>query len=540
MQRQTLPIADDLRLGIPPKGRDSIDTGVRTGTAGTAGTYDTLDATAAESPRAAQASRVSSSSQADAVDPAAPAAPDVVERDGWWAAPMPTFTYLAGAAGSGKTFLTKAHAEDDPGLLLAATTGIAAINLGGETINSVLGYFDTASLQELYISGRLQSKLGALWRCGVTRIVLDEVSMLAGDQLGFLVQAIEDVNNRSYVLDSKRKKGEEDGPPPQLGLTLVGDFLQLAPVKATYAFEAEEWDRFAPHVQTLTAVRRQADADFIAALRAAREGRGDLVVEYFQSRGLIQFETDDRFEGPTILAKNDAVDRYNRLRLSKVVGAPVRFPSERWGKQRSEWGNPSKPPETWGIPHTLELKIGALVMVLANRRTPGTKDGSVGRRLVYVNGDLGEIVDVGTAKVWNELTEDFSKVVPAAFVKLQRTGEVETVVPVEREVKIPCDSARRKELMLEGKDDRIDGKWEIAGAITYMPLRIAYASTVHKSQGLSLDKVQVNIRDGFFKTPGMIYVALSRARTAEGLRLVGSPAALIERCTSDPRLARWR
>jgi ATP-dependent exoDNAse (exonuclease V) alpha subunit len=113
------------------------------------------------------------------------------------------------------------------------------------------------------------------------------------------------------------------------------------------------------------------------------------------------------------------------------------------------------------------------------------------------------------------------------------------VLPVTRQVKVPADSARRKELREKGQQDKIDGKWEIVGEITYLPLRVAYASTTHKSQGLSLDRVQVNIRDPFFKSPGMLYVALSRARTAEGLRLVGSPQTLIERCVSDPRLREW-
>jgi ATP-dependent DNA helicase PIF1 len=112
---------------------------------------------------------------------------------------------------------------------------------------------------------------------------------------------------------------------------------------------------------------------------------------------------------------------------------------------------------------------------------------------------------------------------------------------VRREVKQPCDAARRKELRAEGKDDLIsdDGKWEITGWIAYMPLRVAYASTVHKSQGLSLDQVQINFRDAFFKSAGMVYVALSRARTAAGLRLVGTPATLVERCHADPRLKEW-
>ena len=460
----------------------------------------------------------------------------VVETEGeLWTEPWPEFTYLAGAAGSGKTFAMRAYSETADGIVLCATTGIAAINLGGETINSILGYFDTASLQESYINGFLAAKIGKLWRAGVRRLVLDEVSMLAADQLGFLVHAIEAVNNREYVLDTK---DDDDGVNPSMGLTLVGDFLQLPPVKAEFAFKAPEWDRFAKHVRTLTTIRRQADPGFITMLRDARAGRGERVADYFQSRNLLQQETDDAYPGPTILAKNDSVDRYNALRLQRLPGAPLTFQSARWGKQRSEWGNPQKPPSTWGIPETLTLKEGALVMILANRRLTIDPDDPTTKRLVYVNGDLGELMgaDMETAYFLPGGIPVHQRV---AYVRLQRTGEVVSVFPVERQVKVPCDSARRKELREQGHEDRVDGKWEIAGAITYMPLRVAYATTVHKSQGLSLDAVQVNVRDAFFKTPGMLYVALSRARTLEGLRLVGSRAAVIERATSDPQLKEW-
>jgi len=436
---------------------------------------------------------------------------------GLWPSPVPTFTYLAGAAGSGKTFATKEWAARESGLLLCATTGIAAINLGGETVNSILGYFDTASLQESYVNGFLTAKLGKLWRAGVRRLILDEVSMLAGDQLTYIVKAIEEVNGRGYVL-GKWTADDEDTPPPAMGLTLVGDFLQLSPVKATYAFESSEWGRFTPNVITLTEIRRQADPEFIEMLRAARSGKGQVVADYFQARNAIQQETDQHFDGPTIFAKNESVDRHNYLRLAAVTGREVVFPSTRFGKLRSEWGQLEKPEHTWGIPKTLTLKVGALVMILANERDTES------HQLVYVNGDLGTIVDA----------ED-----GCAHVRLQRTGEVVKVTPVERAVRVPCDSARRTELRKQGKGDFIDGKWEIVGGIIYMPLRVAYASTVHKSQGLSLDKVQINVRDPFFRTAGMLYVALSRARTAEGLRLVGSPQALDERATVDPRVKQW-
>lgn len=452
-----------------------------------------------------------------------------------WLDPVPTFTALMGAAGSGKTFAARAWMDREPkgSLALCATTGIAAINLGGETINSTLGYFDTASLQEMYVNGFLTARLGKLWRSGVKRLLLDEMSMLSADQLTFIVKAIDEVNGKGYVLDSGDV--DDQSGPVGMGLTLIGDFAQLSPVKATYACESPEWERFAQAGAsiTLTQIRRQADPAFIDALRAARVGDGKRALDYFGSVIGLQQETDDHFDGPTLLAKNDSVDRYNWLRMSRLPGREVAFTSSRWGKQRSEWGDPKKPPASWGIPQRLALKIGALVMVLANERTED-------RQLIYVNGDLGEIVDVEEPPAAPVPQTDGAIPLPApigvALVRLQRTGQIVRVVPVGREVRIPCDSARRKELRAAGKDALIDGKYEIVGGITYMPLRPAYASTTHKSQGLSLDRVQVNIRDPFFKTPGMVYVALSRARTAGGLRLVGSPAAFIERCASDPRL----
>jgi len=155
-------------------------------------------------------------------------------------------------------------------------------------------------------------------------------------------------------------------------------------------------------------------------------------------------------------------------------------------------------------------------MVLANAREDGA--------LLYVNGDLGTVVDADQHGCW---------------VELQRTGLATRVRRVERAVKVPMEPGRRKELLRKGQEDRIDGKWEIAGAIDYMPLRVAYASTVHKSQGLSLDQVQVNCRDHFFQSPGMLYVALSRCRSAAGLRLVGSPQQIVKACRCDPRLRAW-
>jgi hypothetical protein len=440
-----------------------------------------------------------------------------------WGATPPPFTYLAGAAGCGKTVAIQEDSRKFGGRMLLATTGIAALNLGGTTINAALGYFDTKSLQESYTNGFLSARLGRLWKSGVKQLIVDEVSMLEGDALTYIVKGVEEVNGRGYVIGKWDEEDECD--PPSMGLTLVGDFAQLPPVNGTFAFESPEWARFSEpgHTITLTEIRRQSEQPFIEMLRAARVGNGAAVLDYLRASGRgIARTTDDDFGGPTLFAKNQQVDRYNWIRLGRLPGRDCYFESRRDGDQRSEWGNPKKEPTTWGIPLRLHLKIGALVMILANKRFEGPPP----QPFEYVNGDLGVVVDA----------DEFS-----AQVQLKRNGDVVKVSFCRREVTIPCDGARRKELRALHQEHKIteNGKFEITGWIEYMPLRVGYGSTVHKSQGLSLDAVQVNISDAFFKSPGMMYVALSRARSGAGLRLVGSEAALLERCVADPRLKDW-
>lgn len=439
-----------------------------------------------------------------------------------WGPTPPPFTYLYGPAGCGKTVAVQEDARKYGGRMLLATTGIAALNLGGTTINAALGYFDVKSLQESYTNGFLTARLGRLWKAGVKRLVVDEISMLQGDALTYLVKGVEEVNGRGYVLGKWDEEDETD--PPAMGLTLVGDFAQLPPVEGVFAFESPEWGRFTEpgHTIALTEIRRQNDLDFITMLRQARVGNGPAVLAYLRAHGGIQRTTDDDFEGPTLFAKNKPVDRYNWIRLSRLPGRDCYYESRREGEQRSEWGNPKKDPITWGIPLRLHVKVGALVMILANERYEGPPP----QPFIYVNGDLGTIVDADEC---------------SASVQLKRNGEVVKVSYCRREVLQPCDGARRKELRDAHKDHLIseNGKFEITGWVEYLPLRLGYASTVHKSQGLSLDAVQVNISDAFFKSPGMMYVALSRARSGKGLRLVGTEAALLDRCVADPRLKDW-
>lgn len=412
--------------------------------------------------------------------------------------------YITGPAGSGKTYGLRKMIEDDPKAgLLCATTGVAAVNLGTVTLNSVLKYFNTESLMDAYMQGRLTRQLQQLAK-QYRELFIDEVSMMDGNQLDILTQATQEANQRS-----KHK----------LGITLTGDFCQLPPVKAKWAFEAQCWDRYAENIVKLTKIYRQDDPEFLSALNAARSGDGKACAETLRGMTKWKVAVDINFEGTTIMAKNASVDRHNWLRYMQLPEKERGIRTERWGLQRGEWKL---------IPDVTMLKKGAFVMILANAQMAM---GSVGPQVLeYANGDCGHIVDIDKYDV---------------LVKLNRNG---------KEVWIPLVTRRfeSKEKPKEGTPiwsglgvhrgepyyDRNKKRW-VYGAVTYCPLRLAYATTVHKSQGLTLDNVQVDIRDGFFGQPAMAYVALSRARSTQGLSIVGAPEMLARRITFDPKVAPW-
>lgn len=417
---------------------------------------------------------------------------------------IPRHSFICGEAGSGKTYRMQERVRRaQPGeVVLAATTGIAAVNLGENvvTINSLLGYFDTASLRDLFTTGRLEAKLLKLAKAGTRNLVLDEVSMLDGDQLNILHLALDSVN------EARDAAGE-----PILTLTLTGDFLQLPPVKAKFAFEVEHWKHYEANLTKLTQSHRQADPRFLAALGMARRGDAASAVDYF--RPFVHPLVDPTYRGVTLMAKNDQVDRYNQVKLAELPGSIVEWKCQLWGEQRTEWKH---------IPPKLAIKPGTFVMILANK-----KDATDRERFLCVNGDVGIVEEMQPDKgiIW---------------VKLQRNGIVVPVSYIQRDHTIPLEPGRSKELRDAGLEDRIkDGKQEIIGQITYMPLRPAWATTVHKSQGLTLDYVQLDIRDNFYRSAGMVYVALSRVRSPDGLRIVGNPRTLQGRINLDPRVRRW-
>jgi len=403
--------------------------------------------------------------------------------------------FLTGSAGTGKSYEVNRRIEVNPSYaLIAATTGIAAINLGEgvTTINAALGYFDTESLIDSYVQGWLTKRLRKIAKMGYENLVIDEVSMMAAEQLDCIVKAMDEVGS--------------------MGLVLTGDFCQLPPIKARWAFEADCWrERFeGEHVTKLTKCWRQDDVTFLAALAAIRRGDGDQGVELLDQCSITYASNNALdFAGTTLVSKNDEVERFNWVCHSKLTTPAMTVKSFRWGKQKGEWKL---------VPERLELKQGAYVMILANKRwNPDDGDG-----FEYVNGDCGDIVSV-------------DKTSGVFTVALKRDGREVRVTPITRrneQKERPADESERTYF------DEIKKRW-IVGEISYVPLRLAYASTVHKSQGLSLDAVQINLTNAFFGSPAMAYVALSRCRAVSGLRIVGDRDTLRRRVKTDPKVLRF-
>jgi hypothetical protein len=387
------------------------------------------------------------------------------------------YSAVLGIAGTGKSTLLRQSAEKSLGpYVLCSTTGISAVNLGaGITLNSLLWFFDTASLLDSFTTGRLDYRLSDLYNNGVRRILCDEVSMLSGENLSIICMAIDRLN------DTLIKRGK-----PTLGFTLSGDFQQLPPVSGSFAFESEYWDRFAENITILRTVHRQQDPKFIEALGWVRHGEGKRAAGYFED--IMNKLVDPKFDGTTLYPYNSNVDRQNQYRLEKVEGKVAEYESRRDGKLRSEWKH---------IPEKLILKINSLVMILANNYRD--------KELEYCNGDLGTIIG----------TNEYD--VKVFLKRTQKAVNVQYITRLNEETK--------------------QGKKETVGFIKYLPVRLAYASTIDKTQSLTLDSVQADIRAKFYKErPGMLYTALSRCRTKEGLRLIGGPKTFVQNCVVNPKV----
>jgi ATP-dependent DNA helicase PIF1 len=379
---------------------------------------------------------------------------------------------VVGRAGTGKSHFIRQLVEDDPGYPQAvlAPTGLAAMNIGGQTVHSFFGF----PPRPLIGTNEKPNWFFTRTARALKRLIVDEVSMLRADVLDAM----------DHHLKVARKSQRPFGGVQML---LVGDFYQLPPVvrgeegrlledagyNSPYAFSAHCLRDAPLSAVELTEVHRQTNKDFIALLSSIRERRGvDEAVTILNTVCL------DRSlpKRPVLLCATNAVaDNYNARGLAALPGNGARYTGAFEGEAPKQQG------DRFPAPMELLLKAGARVIF--------TQNDPEGR---WVNGSLGTV---------KELDEEI------VTVTMDASGEDEDV---ERAT---WPQARWS---WNATENRMEVKEEFK--YVQFPLAPAWALTIHKAQGMTLDSVEIDLGRGAF-APGQTYVALSRARSMETLRL---------------------
>lgn len=371
--------------------------------------------------------------------------------------------FLTGSAGSGKTYLLNQYIsylrEMGAEVAITASTGIAATHLGGQTIHSWSGIGIRDVLSEADLDFLEERKY--LWdRFQKTRVlVIDEISMLHHFRLDMVER----------VLRSFRRN---DLPFGGIQVILCGDFFQLPPVskagspKAHFVHSSQAWQRAGFKVCYLSENFRQGDRNFLLLLNAIRENAvRHETLEPLRKRYKKEAETD--VLPVKLYTHNVDVDLLNEEELEKLEAEEEIY--DMTSKGRGKLLEMLK--RSCLAPEKLRLKIGARVMFVKNNFEKG-----------YVNGTLGEV-------------EYFD--ISGPVVKI----------------------ANGRKITAEQETWRIEEEGVSKAEITQVPLRLAWAITVHKSQGMSLDAVETDLSKSFER--GMGYVALSRVRDLKGLKLLG-------------------
>lgn len=400
--------------------------------------------------------------------------------------------FITGQAGTGKSYLLKKYIETHPNTVVCASTGIAAVNIGGTTIHRAFG------IPMDCVGKRITKKQDAAVRilALADTVIVDEISMCRNDVFSFMIRVLK---------KAEKKKGA------RIRLIVSGDFSQLPPVVSKadekklrknsldisgYPFTCKEWESCHFKVLELTDVHRQSDQEFVKYLNYIRAGslRG---IKYFQ-----QFVIDDANFVPDvgvpssilkdiqdgksiyICGTNAEVDKLNNYCVNEIRTIPIAYSAESSGHISKD----STPMDS-----IIMLKEGEQVIFTVNDVINDE----------YQNGTLGRIQE--------------------------------------------CHSSSVKVLLENGKEINV-GKhtWQlytykgtggkltrsVCGIFKQIPLKPAYAITIHKSQGKTFDNVIVSPK---VFAPGQLYVALSRVRSAKGLKLTSPilPEYLISNTKTD-------
>lgn len=368
--------------------------------------------------------------------------------------------FLTGAAGSGKSFLLRHFLRDkDPkSFPVLASTGSAAILVGGRTFHSFfgLGILEGGVAATVERASKNRRLIKRLKE--TDGVVIDEISMLSSATL----RAAEAI---------ARQARANTRPWGGLRVIAVGDFCQLPPVnpykaEKEWAFLDEVWHKSEFRPAILREIVRTADKDFLRVLNFIRYGHVNKEVREFLDFRCARVPQD--FEGTRLFARREDVERTNLERLSRLTTPLHTFETSYAGSKKAVEDFRRNAP----IPEVISLREGALVMLRQN---------DVKNR--WVNGSLGHLREI---------------------------------TPNHLAIKLLSG----REVLVEKSDfTLLDAEGQPAASASNFPVTLAYALTIHKAQGTTLDSMTVDLRRLW--EPGQAYVALSRARSSDSLFIEG-------------------
>lgn len=387
--------------------------------------------------------------------------------------------FLTGGGGTGKSYLTKKiiqiYRSQGLGVIPLGSTGISAINIGGSSIHSFFCFGFSSDMEELKLFDRRPSqkeKLRELKKtiANIDLLVIDEISMVSADLLDMVW----------HRLNTSAFNGK---------ILFVGDFYQLPPIKKKkenkdanlfsfknydYAFESNAWATFAPINFLLTVSKRTKNRYFFELLSRLRVGiLDDEICEFLFSRMQKTPPTDTTM----LFGINKTADLVNEQRLNELDSKEFICNAR---TQIKDLTLNDKTLDNWiksiNLPEDLKLKTGAKIMFTINKKG------------AFYNGEQGIIKEINATN---------------CSIKIQKSnGDYVYLEPHTYEL-----------ISYENKKDKIEE--DIKASYTQFPLKLAYAITIHKSQGMSLENFVCNLDHIFAR--GQLYVALSRAINPESL-----------------------
>jgi hypothetical protein len=392
--------------------------------------------------------------------------------------------FLTGKAGTGKTtFLKNLHKNTDKNMVITAPTGVAAINAGGVTLHSLfqlpLGPYIPGG--EVHQQGEQRQYRFSKAKQNILKnldlLVIDEISMVRADILDAVDSVLRQYRNNNL-------------PFGGVQLLMIGDLHQLPPVarqdewellrqyyNSVYFFSSRSLSRSTFVSIELKRIYRQSDETFITILNQLRDNKLDAASLSELNKRYVKNYIPDNGQGYISLTTHNAgAESLNDFRLQQLDGQEVYLEAEIKGEFQEN---------SFPAPEELKLKKGAQVMFLRNDNSPDKR---------YFNGKIGKITEITTEEI-----------------KIICPGSAKTIT-VEPAVWENTRYSLNKETM------KIEQ--EIIGTFKQFPLKLAWAITIHKSQGLTFEKAIIDSADAF--AHGQTYVALSRCKTLEGV-ILSSP-----------------